>query len=359
MRHWMRTALATAALGIALTVSAEADPFKIGYLLPNPVGELGWSYELDRGGRAIAEKFGDQVEVQFVNSLGEGPDATRVMNKMAADGVDMLVLGSFGYQQDGMKLAKRYPKLSVVHIGGYMNAPNFSTLTPRHYEAAYLCGMAAGMVTKSETLGVIAAFPLPEVLNVMNAYVLGAQSTNANLKPVKVIWLNSWFDPAMEKASTESLASQGTDVVFSLFPGTPGPMAAAEQLGIYGTVTHSDNSKFAPTKHLCAGQLNFGPVMIKKVEEAMAGNFKGDDVFAGIADNAIAVAGLNKDLSDEQRAQILARQDEMRAGTFKPFTGPITSNQDKEAVPAGTSLDDGAIKGMNFLVKGIDTTIPK
>jgi len=358
MHSWMKTLLASGALCVGLSFTANADPFKIGYLIPNPVGEVGWSYELDRGGKSIAEHFGDKVEVQSVNSLGEGPDATRVMNKMVADGVNMLILGSFGYQQDGLKLAERYPELSVVHIGGYLNAKNFSTFTTRHYEAAYLCGMAAGMATKSETLGVVAAFPLPEVLNIMNAYVLGAQSTNANLKPVKVIWLNSWFDPAKEKASAESLASQGTDVIFSLFPGTPATVAAAEALGVYAVVNHTDNTKFAPTKHLCAGQIDFGPGLIKKVEEAMNKEFKGDDIFAGVKDGAVSVAGLSKDLSEEQKAQILAKQDEMRAGTFNPFTGPIEANDGTEAVPAGTSLDDGAIKGMKFLVKGIDTTIP-
>lgn len=360
MKRWLRTIIAAGTLGFAFASAAQADPFRIGYIIPNPIGEAGWDYELDRGRQAIMDHFGDKVQMQAVNSVGEGPDATRVMNKMAAGGVDMLILGSFGHMNDGMKLAKRYPELSVLHLGGYLNEKNFATFAARHYEGSYLCGMAAGMATKSNTLGVVAAFPLPEVLNIMNAYVLGAQGTNPNLQPVKVIWLNSWFDPAKEKASAESLVSQGADVVFSLFPGTPSTVAAAEQLGVYATVTLSDNSKFAPSKHLCAAQADFGPGLIKKVQEAMDGNFQGDDTFAGVKDSVMSVAGLSKDLSEEQKARILAKKEEFRTGTFQPFQGPITSNEDKEIVAAGGgALDDAAIKSMNFLVKGIDTELPR
>jgi basic membrane protein A len=358
MDAWIKRVVMTAALSFVMS-AAQADPFKIGFVIPNPIGEVGWDHELDRGRQAIVDHFGDKVEMHSVNSVGEGPDATRVMNKMVADGMQMLILGSFGHMNDGLKIAKSHPQLSVLHIGGYLNEKNFATLALRHYEGTYLCGMAAGFATKSNELGVVAAFPLPEVVNMMNAYVLGAQSVNPNLKPVKVIWLNSWFDPAKEKSSAESLVSQGADVVFSLFPGTPSTVAAAEQLGVYVVATDSDSTKFAPTKHLCAAQMQLGPALIKKVQEALNGNFKGNDTFAGIKDGAMEVAGLSKDLSEKQKAQILGKQEEIRKGSFQPFTGPITSNDGKVAVASGTSLSDGDIKSMKFLVKGIDTTLPK
>lgn len=359
MKRWIKSLCAAAAIGCATFSIAHADPFKIGFVIPNPIAEVGWDHELDRGRQAIVDHFGNKVEMHAVNSVGEGPDATRVMNKIVSDGVQMLILGSFGHMKDGLALAKSHPELSVFHIGGYINEKNFATMALRHYEGTYLCGMAAGMATKTGVLGVVAAFPLPEVINILNAYVLGAQSVNSHLKPVKVVWLNSWYNPAMEKSSTESLVSQGSDVVFSLFPGTPSTVAAAEQLGVYVTVTDSDNTKFAPTKHLCAEQMELGPGMIKKVQQAMDGKFVGDDTFAGIKDGGVEVAGLSKDLSANQKGMILAKQDEIRNGTFKPFTGPITANDGKEAVPAGTSLDDKNIKGMNFLVQGIDTALPK
>ncbi|MEX3009671.1 BMP family ABC transporter substrate-binding protein [Hoeflea sp. TYP-13] len=359
MKTPLKVILTAAMLSMgALSAAIADDAFKIGFIVPNPIGDVGWDHELDRGRQAVAEHFGDKVSIQAIDSVGEGPDSTRVMNKMASQGVDMIFLGSFGHMNDGLKLAKQYPDLAVVHAGGYQQADNFATYAVRHYEGAYLAGMAAGYATKSNTLGVIAAFPLPEVVGIMNAYVLGAQSVNPNLNDVKVIWMNSWFDPAKNKASAESLVSQGADVVFSLFPGTPSAVAASEELGVYTTVTLSDNSAFAPTRHLAAIQVDFGPIMIAKVQEAMDGKFVGNDTFAGIGENSVSVAGLSKDLSEEQKSAILAKQDEIRSGGFHPFQGPITDNKGKEAVAAGSKLDDGAVKGMNFLVQGIDTSLP-
>lgn len=350
--------MATALAGI-LTSPALADPVKIGVIINNAIAEVGWEHEIERGIKAVQQKFGDKVQVNTVSAIGEGPDATRVMNKMAVDGNNMLILTSFGHMNDGLRLARKDPKLDILHLGGYINEPNFATFAVRHYEASYLCGMAAGFATKSHQLGVVAAFPLPEVLNIMNAWVLGAQSVNPNLKPVKVVWLNSWFDPTKEKSAAESLVTQDSDVIYSLFPGTPSTVSTAEQLGVDVTVTLSNATKFAPKHHLCAAQANFGPGFIQKVQEVMDGKFKGNDTFAGIKDNALSVAGLGKSLTEDQKKRILAKQDAIRDGSFQPFKGPIAANDGKQAVAADVVLDDKQIKSMNFLVKGIDTTIPK
>lgn len=349
----------TAATIAALAVPALADdPLKIGFIVPNPIGKIGWDHELDRGRKVMEEHFGDKIEVQAVDSVGEGPDATRVMNKMAAQGANAIFLGSFGHMNDGIKLAKQRPDLAVIHAGGYLNEANFATYAPRHYEGSYLCGMAAGYATKNGQLGVIAAFPLPEVIGMMNAYVLGAQSVNPDLKDVKVVWMNSWFDPAKNRASAESLFAQGSDVLYSLFPGTPSAISTAEENGVYVVATLSDSTKFAPTKHLCTGQTNFGAIYIDQVNKIMDGSFSGTDIFAGIAEGAIEVAGLSPDLSEEQRAAILAKQEDIGQGKAHPFTGPITNNQGNLVVAEGATPDVGAIKGMNYIVEGIDTTIP-
>jgi simple sugar transport system substrate-binding protein len=197
------------------------------------------------------------------------------------------------------------------------------------------------------------------VVNIMNAYVLGAQSVNNHLNPVKVVWLNSWFDPAGEKTATESLVSQGSDVVYSLFPGTPTTVATAEQLGVYVTVTDSDNRKIAPTKQLCAEQINFGPALIAKVKEALEGNFLGNDTFWGEQHGVIVAAGLSKDLSSADLAKILARQTAIASGTLEVFHGPIYSNTGELVVAADKTLTDQQIKSMNFVAKGINTTLPK
>jgi len=353
----LKTLATISLIGLAGPAFAD-DPLSIGFVVPNTIGETGWDHELDRGRREMEAHFADKVSVQAVDSVGEGPDATRVMSRMVAKGAKMLFLGSFGHMNDGIALAKRDPSLAVVHAGGYLNELNFATYAVRHYEGAYLAGMAAGYKTENNQIGVIAAFPLPEVLGIMNAYVLGAQSVNADLKPVKVVWMNSWFDPARNRASAESLVSQDVDVLFSLFPGTPSAVAAAEEMGVYVTTTLSDSTSVAPTKHLAAAQVNFAPIYIDLVQSVLDGKFEGTDTFSGIADGTVEVAGLSPDLSDEQRSAILARQDEIRNGTFEPFTGPISDNTGNEVVAAGASLDVGGIKGMGFLVKGIDTTLP-
>lgn len=350
--------LAAALLG-CIASPCSADPLKIGLLIPNAVAEVGWDHEIDRGAKALTDKFGDKIQLSSVSGVLEGPDATRVMNKMAADGQKMIILGGFGQMNDGLRLARKDPHLNILHLSGYLNAPNFATLSIRHYEGSYLCGMAAGFATKSKQLGVVAAFPLPEVLNILNAWVLGAQSVNPGLKPVKVVWLNSWFDPAKEKSAAESLVTQGSDVIYSLFPGTASTVSAAEQLGVYVTVTLSDATKFAPTKHLCAAQASFGPGFIQNVQQALDGNFKGVDTFMGVKDNSMAAAGLNKDLTADQKKAISDKQEAMRNGTFEPFHGPVNANDGSEVVAANASLSDKQIRGMNFLVKGVDATVPK
>ena len=357
MENALRKLIVTAIISASIATGAYAEEFQIGFIVPNPIGETGWDHELDRGRQGMAEHFGDKIKVYAVDSVGEGPDATRMMNKLAAQGIDALFLGSFGHMNDGMKLAKQRPELAVIHAGGYLQDTNFATYAVRHYEGAYLAGMAAGYATKSNTLGVVAAFQLPEVLGIMNAYVLGAQSVNENLNDVKVVWLNSWFDPAKNKAAAESLVSQGSDVIFSLFPGTPAAVAAAEEMGVYAVTTLSDSSAFAPTKHLAAVQVDFAPIYISLVQDVMDGKFEGKDTFVGIAKGTVAIAGLSADLSDEQRAAILAKQDAIGAGSFEPFAGPITDNTGKEVVAAGTALDVGGIKSMGFVVQGIDTTL--
>ncbi|WP_198590222.1 BMP family ABC transporter substrate-binding protein [Paracoccus zhejiangensis] len=358
MYHIIHAPLLAAILSMSWSGALLAqEPLDVAIVAPNAIGDVGWDHEIVRGKEVLEERFGDKLNVTVVDSVGEGPNATRAMNRLVANGTDILILGSFGYLSDGLALAKRSPDLKVLHIGGYQNLPNFATFTVRHYQASYLCGMAAGYATKNQQLGVVAAFPLPEVLGILNAYVLGAQSVNPDLKPVKVVWLNAWYDPPRDRSSAESLISQGADVVYSLFPGTPSAVATAEEKGVYAVTTLSDNSAHAPTKHLCAGQANFGVVYADVVQSVIDGTFEGKDTFAGVAEGAMEVAGLSKDLTEEQRAAILAKQDAMRDGSFDPFTGPVMNNDGSEAIAFGKTLDSTEIKSMDFLVQGIDTRL--
>ena len=207
--------------------SASAAELKIGFVYPSPVGDVGWAHELDNGRKAIEAAFGDRVETVVAENIPEGPDASRIMNQMASTGAKMIMLGSFGYMNDGLKLAKKRPDMTFIHASGYKLADNFGNFQTRNYESAYLAGIGAGFVTKSNILGIVAAYPIPEVVGIINAFTMGAQLVNQGVS-VKVVWLNSWFDPSKAQESARSLVSQKADVLLSLYQDTPSVVTVAE-----------------------------------------------------------------------------------------------------------------------------------
>lgn len=351
---------ATVALtaGAGMNSATAADKLKIGFIYPSPVGDVGWARELDAGRKAIVAKFGDKVETQVVENVKEGPDAARIMNQMAATGAGMIMIGSFGYMNDGLKLAARKPDVTFVHASGYKLAPNLSNFQSRNYESAYVAGMAAGYVTKSNKFGVVAAYAIPEVIGILNAFTLGAQKTNPDIA-VNVVWLNSWFDPSKAQESARSLISQGSDVIFSLYQDTPSVVTVGEEEGVYVLNTSSDMKKYAPTKLLASMTANWGPFFINQVQATLDGNFKGTAYWGGMADGAVDLVSLNDDVTAEQKAAINAVKKEIAAGKFHPMTGPIVDQDGTEKLAAGVTIEDGAMLGIDWLVKGIETRIPK
>ncbi len=350
----MAVALAT---GISVGASA-ADKLKIGFIYPSPVGDVGWAYELDQGRKAIEETFGDTVEAVVVENVPEGPDAARIMNQMASSGAGMIMIGSFGYMNDGLKLAKQKPDINFIHASGYKTADNFGNFQTRNYESAYVAGMAAGYVTKTNTLGIVAAYPIPEVVGIINTFTLGAQRTNPDIT-VKVVWLNSWFDPSKAQESARSLISQQADVIFSLYQDTPSVVSVAEKEGVYVVNTSSDMKKYAPTKLLASMTISWKPHFIERVQSALDGKFKGGAYWGGMSDGAVSVSSLSDDLSADQKAELQKVIDEITSGDFHPMSGPIVDQDGAEKVAQGTSIADGDMLGINWLVKGVETRIPQ
>jgi len=344
----------------ALSAPAQAqDAFKIGYIYPSPAGDVGWAHELDRGRQAIEEAFGNKVESVVVENIPDGPDAARIMNQMAAaQGVDMLMLGSFGYMNDGLKLAKKFPDLSIIHASGYKLADNLGNFQTRNYESAYVAGMGAGYVTKTNTIGMVAAYAIPEVVGIINAFTLGAQSTNPDIN-VKVVWLNSWFDPSKAQESARSLIAQQSDVIFSIYQDTPSVVTVAEEEGVYVVNTSSDMKTYAPNHLLVSMQISWADYFIEQVQAAMDGTFKGSAFWGGMADNAVSVESWSDDLSEEQRAALDAKVADIAAGNFHPFTGPIMDQAGDEKIAEGDTLADGDLLGINWLVTGVETNLPK
>ncbi len=351
--------LAVAAVATAMIASAAsaADKLKIGFIYPSPVGDVGWAYQLDEGRKKIEAMFGDQVETVVVENVPEGPDAARIMNQMASTGAGMIMIGSFGYMNDGLKLAAQKPDINFIHASGYKTAKNFGTFLTRNYESAYAAGMAAGYASKSNTLGVVAAYAIPEVVGIINAFTLGAQKTNPDTT-VKVVWLNSWFNPSKAQESAKSLIAQSADVIFSLYQDTPSVVSVAEAEGVYVVNTSSDMKKYAPTKLLASMTIDWGPHFIKQVKADLDGTFEGTSYWGGMADGAVGLSSLNDDLTAEQKGDIQSVMDDIAAGSFHPYDGPITGQDGSEKIAAGETIEDGALLGIDWLVAGVETKLP-
>lgn len=351
--------LATAAVATAMIAGAAsaADKLKIGFIYPSPVGDVGWAYQLDEGRKKIEAMFGDQVETVVVENVPEGPDAARIMNQMASTGADMIMIGSFGYMNDGLKLAAQKPDINFIHASGYKTKANFGTFLTRNYESAYVAGMAAGYASKSNTLGVVAAYAIPEVIGIINTFALGAQRTNPDAT-VKVVWLNSWFNPSKAQESAKSLIAQSADVIFSLYQDTPSVVSVAEEEGVYVVNTSSDMKKYAPKMLLASMTIDWGPHFTKQVKADLDGTFEGTSYWGGMADGAVGIASLSDDLTAEQTADIQGVVDQITAGSFHPYEGPITGQDGSEKIAAGETIEDGALLGIDWLVAGVETKLP-
>jgi len=293
-----------------------------------------------------------------VENIPEGPDAARIMNQMAAQGVDMMMLGSFGYMNDGLKTAKRYPDIDFIHASGYKLSDNLGNFQTRNYEAAYVAGMSAGFVTKTNTIGMVAAYAIPEVVGLINAFTLGAQETNDDIS-VKVVWLNSWFDPSKAQESARSLIAQQSDVIFSIYQDTPSVVTVAEEEGVYVVNTSSDMKSYAPEHLLVSMQISWADYFIEQVQASMDGTFKGSAFWGGMADNAVSMESWSSDLTQEQQAVLDAKVSQISSGEFHPFQGPVTDQSGEVKIADGETLADADLLGINWLVKGVETQLPK
>ncbi len=353
----MKRYLAAAALIALAAAPVAAQDLKIGLMYPSPAADVGWAKQLDLGREAVEEAFGDRVETTVVESVSEGPDAARVMNQLVSDGAEMLVLGSFGYMNDGLKLAQRNPNVAMIHASGFRQADNFGTFTARNYEGFYLAGLAAGMVTESDVIGLVAAFAVPEVIAEVNAITLAAQQRNPDAE-VKVIWLNTWFDPPKAQEAARALVSQGADVLFSLHQDTPSVVNVAVAEDVQVVNTSSDMSSYGPDNVLASVTNDWSDYFVEQVGAKLDGTFEGADFRGGLAAGAVDVTAWGSALTEEQLAEILAVKAELVSGEAHAFAGPITDQDGTLRVAEGEVLPDEEIFGMNWLVEGVDGSLP-
>ncbi|MCB0078863.1 MAG: BMP family ABC transporter substrate-binding protein [Anaerolineales bacterium] len=335
--------------------SAESgDVFRVAFVYVAPVGDLGWSYAHDQARKAMEEEFGDKIETTFVENVPEGPEATRVIRDFAQKGYDLIFTTSFGYMEPTLEVAPEFPDTQFVHISGYKTAPNMSTVFGRMYIPRYLSGLIAGAATESNTIGYVAAFPIPEVVRGLNAFTLGVRAVNPDAT-VKVVYTNTWFGPPEEREAAQALLDGGADVI-AQHQDTTEPQKAAQEAGALSIGYDSDMREFVGDSVLTSPVWNWAPKYISIAQELMDGTYQGDEQYWGM--EVAELAPLSPQV-DARIADLVTSVDEaIRGGSAEVFCGPINDNTGNEAVAAGNCLTDAEMLSMEWYVEGVEGDAP-
>jgi simple sugar transport system substrate-binding protein len=339
----LAAALAVAASVLSLSVSPAAaqTPLKVGFVYVAPVTDTGWVHQHDEARKAVDAAFPGKVKTVFVENVPEGPDAERVIRDLAQQGAGLIFTPSFGYMEPTLKVAKDFPNVKFESITGYKTAPNVATANARYYEGRYLAGVVAGRMTKSNVAGYVAGFPIPEVLQGINAFTLGMRSVNPKAQ-VKVVWLNEWFDPARERDAAMTLFNEGVDVI-AFHTGSDAVMRAAQERGKMAVAYHSDMSKAAPDAQIAAVTHHWDKYYIARTKAVLEGTWKTGNTWGGVKEGMIRIEGFGPKVPQGVRDEALARQRDIASGKLKPFG----------------SLSDEQILNMNYLVEGVLGKLPK
>lgn len=345
-----------AALGLA-TSAIAADPLKVGFIYVGPTGDHGWSYEHDQARQKMEKALAGKVTTSFVESVPEGADAQRVIDKLATTGHGLIFTTSFGYMNPTLKVAKRRSKVKFEHATGFKRSKNVSTYSARFYEGRYVVGHMAGKMTKSNVLGYVASFPIPEVIRGINATVIAARKANPNVT-IKVVWVNSWFDPGKEADAAKALIDQGADVILQ-HTDSPAPMQVAEKRGVWAVGQASDMVKFGPNAQMTAIIDNWAPYYIARTKAVLDGTWKSMDTFGGFNSGMVEMAPYNEKLPSHVVAFAKHLRKSIADGSTLPFAGPIKNQAGEIVVEDGKDIDPGMLAGMNFYVEGVVGSIPK
>lgn len=351
--------LAGAAMVLGMATAAIADDkTKVGFVYVGPVGDGGWTYEHNEGRLAVEEEFGDKVETVFVENVAEGPDAERVMTQMALEGADLIFTTSFGYMDPTINVAKKFPNVKFEHATGYKRAANVSTYSARFYEGRAVQGHIAGKMTKSNIVGYIGSFPIPEVIRGINSTYIHAKKVNPDVQ-FKIVWVYTWFDPAKEADAAKVLIEQGADVVLQHTDSTA-PQAAAQEAGNVITFGQaSDMGEYAPMPRVSSIIDNWAPYYIARTKAVMDGTWESVDTWDGISTGMVEIGEISDAVPADVKAEALAMVEAIGSGAYNPFTGPLKKQDGSDWLGEGETADDGTLAGMNFYVEGIEGDIPQ
>jgi simple sugar transport system substrate-binding protein len=356
MRTIIKAAIGLAMAAGAVTAASAQDKLKIGFIYVGPVGDFGWSYQHDQGRLAIEKAFPGRVETTFVEKVPEN-DSERPIEQLARSGHKLIFTTSFGFMEPTLRVARRFPDVKFEHATGVKRAPNVATYSAKFHEGRYIIGQIAGRMTKSNTIGYVGAFPIPEVIAGINAFYLGAKSVNPNVK-IKIVWVNSWFDPPKEADAAKVLMDQGVDVI-TQHTDSPAPVQAASARNVYSFGQASDMSRFAPNHLLTSIIDDWNPYYIERVRAVLDGTWKSQDVFDGLAKGKVKM-GPYINMPADVKAMAEQTEAAIKAGTLDPFKCPVVDQAGKTIeCKGGDRLSDEQVFSMMFYVQGIEDKIPQ
>ncbi len=336
----------------------STTPVKAAFVYVAPLTDAGWVRQHDQGRLAVEAALPGQVKTTYVENVAEGPDAERVIRDLAMQGNQIIFTPSFGYMEPTLKVAREFPNVKFESVTGYKTAPNVATANARYYEGRYLAGIAAGRLATQA--GYVAGFPIPEVLQGINAFTLGMRSVNPNAT-VRVVFLGEWFNPPRERDAAMSLMNQGAEVL-AFHTGSNAVMVAAQERGKLAVAYHSDMRKVAPDAQVAAVTHQWGDYYTRRVKAVADGSWKSGNVWGGVREGMIRVDSFGSKVPAAVQTEVLARQKDLAAGKLAVFSGGkagVKDNEGRTAIAAGQALDDGAILGMNWLVEGVASKLPK
>lgn len=335
----------------------STPPLKVGFVYVAPLADAGWVRQHEEGRKALQAALGARVQTRYVENVPEGADAERVIRDLAQQGHKLIFTPSFGYMEPTLKVARDFPDVKFESITGYKTAPNVATANARYYEGRYLAGIAAGRMTRTNIAGYVAGFPIPEVLQGVNAFTLGMRSVNPAAQ-VRVVWLGEWFNPPRERDAALTLFNQDADVI-AFHTGSSAVMAAAQERGRLAVAYHSDMRKVAPDAQILAVTHEWGDYYTRRARAVLDGTWKPGNFWGGVKEGMVRVGDFGSRVPRAVRDEVLARQKDIAAGRLRPFTGPILDNEGQTVIPQGVALSDDQILGMNYLVAGVIGKVAK
>jgi basic membrane protein A and related proteins len=341
----------------AASAPAKPEPLKISFIYVGPVGDGGWTFAHDNGRKAVEKEFGDKVVTSFVEKVPESADAERVFRDVASQGNKLIFGTTFGYMEPMLKTAAELKDVKFEHATGYKTAENMRTYDSRTYEGAYMAGIIAGAMTKTNTLGVVGSIPIPEVIRNINSFTMGAQSVNPKIK-TKVVWVNEWFNPPKETEAAQSLLNGGADVLFQNTDSSA-VLQTAGKAKKYAFGWDSDMSAYSPEAHLASAVINWGPYYVKATKDALEGSWKGNSgVWWGVKEGAIDIVSISDKVPADIKTKVETVKAGLKDGSFSIWKGPIVGQDGKEVLKKDEVADDKFLGGVNFYVKGVDGKVP-